>query len=375
MSQPKSSKFLYMLIALAVVVVAAGLAHRHFKFKEATEVAQELSTRRVSVVHPFKSEHPNTMLLPGRLEGHITAAIYSRVNGYLKQWNTDIGTPVKAGDVLAIIDSPETDQQFEQAQADLKATTEAEKLAQVNLARAQELLTREGVSQQEVDQRRVELSAKKAYREIAESNLVRARKFLDYKKILAPFNGLVAERNTDIGVLVSSSGGKPLFVVLDATKLRLYVRIPQYNVNDIHVGDKVSISVPEYPGQEFSAQVVRTSGVVTENSGTSLVEIEVPNSKHVLKAGSYAQVKVNLPGNAASMRLSAATLMFRKEGVFVAKVNADSKVVFQPVQILKDHGPEVEVAGDIHIDDAIVNNPSDTLLEHESVRVLSEPQK
>jgi RND family efflux transporter MFP subunit len=231
------------------------------------------------------------------------------------------------------------------------------------------------VSQQEVDQRRVELSAKKAYREIAESNLVRARKFLDYKKILAPFNGLVAERNTDIGVLVSSSGGKPLFVVLDATKLRLYVRISQYNVNDIHVGDKVSISVPEYPGQEFSAQVVRTSGVVTENSGTSLVEIEVPNSKHFLKAGSYAQVKVNLPGNAASMRLSAATLMFRKEGVFVAKVNADSKVVFQPVQILKDHGPEVEVAGDIHIDDAIVNNPSDTLLEHESVRVLSEPQK
>ena len=156
---------------------------------------------------------------------------------FRSQWNTDIGTRVKAGDVLAVIDSPETDQQFEQAQADLKAAFEAEKLAQVNYARAQELLTREGVSQQEVDQRRVELSAKKAYREIAESNLLRARKFLEYKKIGAPFDGLVAERNTDIGVLVNSSGGKPLFVVIDPSRLRLYVRVPQFNVNDIHVGD------------------------------------------------------------------------------------------------------------------------------------------
>ena len=237
MSKPQSSKFLYLSIALAVAVVAAGLAHRHFKFKEATEVAQELSTRRVAVVHPYQSDRANALMLPGRLEGFTTASIYSRVNGYLKQWNTDIGTRVKAGDVLAVIDSPETDQQFEQAQADLKAAFEAEKLAQVNYARAQELLTREGVSQQEVDQRRVELSAKKAYREIAESNLLRARKFLEYKKIGAPFDGLVAERNTDIGVLVNSSGGKPLFVVIDPSRLRLYVRVPQFNVNDIHVGD------------------------------------------------------------------------------------------------------------------------------------------
>jgi multidrug efflux pump subunit AcrA (membrane-fusion protein) len=192
---------------------------------------------------------------------------------------------------------------------------------------------------------------------------------------LAPFDGLVAERNTDIGVLVNSSGGKPLFVVLDATKLRLYVRIPQFNVNDIHAGDSVGITVPEYPGKEFTAQVVRTSGVVTENTGTSLVEIEVPNSKHGLKAGGFAQVNIKLPGNAASLRLTAATLMFRKNGVFVAKVNADSKVVFQPVQILKDHGSEVEVAGDLLTSDAIVNNPSDTLLENEPVVVLTEPQK
>jgi RND family efflux transporter MFP subunit len=374
-SQPKSSKFLYLLITLAVAVVAAGLIHRHFKFKEATEVSQELATRRVAVVHPFKSDRPDQLLLPGRLEGYITASIYSRVNGYLKQWNHDIGARVKAGDVLAIIDSPETDQQFEQAQADLKAATEAEKLAQVNLARAQELLSREGVSQQEVDQRRVELSAKKAYREIAESNLVRARKFLEYKKILAPFDGLVAERNTDIGVLVNNSGGKPLFVVLDASKLRLYVRIPQFNVNDIRAGDKVGITVPEYPGKEFNAQVVRTSGVVSENTGTSLVEVEVPNTQHGLKAGSFAQVNIKLPGNAASLRLSAATLMFRKNGVFVAKVTADSKVVFVPVQIIKDHGPEVEVAGDLQSSDAIVNNPSDTLLEHEAVVVLAEAKK
>ena len=356
------------LLVLAVVVV--GLIYRVQKYKNAEETSLQNSVRRIAVSHPYRSDKPALLSFPGRLEGFSSAQIYSRVNGYLKSWYKDIGVQVKKGDVLATIDSPEIDQQLEQAKSDLIAAEENEKLAMVTYQRALELVKKDAISVQEVEQRKAELSSRKALKEIAESNLARARKFSAYKNIEAPFDGVVAERIADIGILVNNSAGKPLYTVTNIDKLRLFIQIPQVNVNAVRPGQSVSVTVPEYPGKAFKATVVRSSGVIKEISGASLVEIEIENKNHFLKAGGYAQVTVDLPHNVDALRVPSSSLIIKKDGVYVSLVDSASRIIFKRVNITHDFGSEVEIVGDLSESSNIVLTPPDNLIDGESVVVL-----
>jgi RND family efflux transporter MFP subunit len=354
-----------------MVVVAAGLGYRYYLFQQAKQLAVDTAMRSVSVVHPAHGVAAAKISFPGQLEGFTSASVYARVNGYLKSWSKDIGAVVKAGDVLAQIDSPEVDQQYEQAKSDVLASSSAERLAEVSFQRWQNLLGVEAVSQQEVDQRSAELESKRALKRISESSLERAKTFNGYKNLTAPFSGIVTERNIDVGDLVSNGGGKRLFVVTNIDKLRLYIQLPQIYLNDIRPGLEVTVSVPEYPGKEFKAQVVRSSGAVSNQTGASLVEIAIDNADHKLTAGEYASVSMSLPFDASLLRIPASALIVHKEGTFVAEVDKDSRVKLVPVKVSKDLGQEIEIVGDVAEDSNIIGTPADTLIEGEKVKIYA----
>jgi RND family efflux transporter MFP subunit len=306
---------------------------------------------------------------PGQLEGYISASVYARVNGYLKSWNKDIGAVVKAGDILAEIDSPEVDQQLAQAKSDLVAAAGAQKLAEISFNRWDHLLSVEAVSKQEVDQKSAEMESKEALKQIAQSSLERAKTFAGYKNLTAPFSGIVTERNIDVGDLVTNGGGKRLFVVTNIDKLRLYIQLPQIYLNDIRPGLEASISVPEYPGKEFKAEVVRSSGAVSNQTGASLVEIEIDNRNRKLTAGEYASVSMALPFDKSLLRIPASALIVHKDGTFVAEVDQNSRVKLLSIQVSRDLGQEMEVVGEITPQSNIIETPADTLIEGEKVKM------
>jgi RND family efflux transporter MFP subunit len=370
MSQKSNlGKFLTVFILGIIIILALGFYHRWNTFKAATEKSEGYSLRSVSVGQPVHGNSANSLTFPGRLEGYRSADIYSRVNGYLKKWYKDIGSPVKAGEILGQIESPEIDQQFQQAQSELIAAVSNEQLAEVSFKRWQNLLKDDAVSEQDVDQKRVEYESKKALRKIAESNLERAKVYVAYKNIPSPFTGILTDRTVDIGDLISNGGGKPLFVIKDVEKLRLYINLPQIFLNDIKPGLAVELSVPEYPGRKFKAQVRRSSGSVNNQSGSSLVEIELVNSDHALTAGEYAQVSLKLSFDASLLRVPASALIVRKDGSFVAEVNDQQKVVFKPVVVSRDFGQQIEVIGEITESSRIIIAPPDTLVAGETVKV------
>lgn len=362
-------KFKYPLIGIAVIV-AAGLGYRYYMYQKAKELSLESAIRMVTVIHPSHGTAAAKISFPGQLEGYTSASVYARVNGYLKSWQKDIGAVVKAGDVLAQIDSPEVDQQYEQAKADLVSATGVEQLASISYKRWQNLLSVEAVSQQEVDQKSAELESKGALKKIAQSSLERAKTFMGYKNLTAPFSGIVTERNIDVGDLVSNGGGKRLFVVTNIEKLRLYIQLPQIYLNDIRPGLEATVTVPEYPGQEFKAEVVRSSGAVSNQTGASLVEIEINNKDHKLTAGEYASVSMSLPFDKSLLRIPASALIVKKDGTFVAHVDQDARVKLLPIQVSKDLGQELEVVGEISEQSNIIGTPSDTLIEGEKVKMI-----
>ena len=337
-------------------------------FVIAKRQSEDAALRYVSIVTPSFSGQENSISFPGRLEAYSNAPIYSRVNGYMKKWYKDIGSTVKNGDLLGAIESPEVDQQLQQATADLESAKSNEALAKITLQRWQNLLESEAVSKQEFDQKSADYESKKSLRLIAESNLAKAKTFAQYKNIPAPFDGIVTERNVDIGSLVSSGSGKSIFNVSNIDKLRLFVNVPQIYINDINPGLDAEIQVPEFPGKTFNAKVVRASGAINESSGATLVEIEMDNPKHQLTTGEYARVSLKLPSDRAIPRVPSSALIVRKNGNYLAIVNEHQKTDFLKVDIGRDFGQEVEIIGNINEKTLIINNPSDALVPGESVK-------
>jgi RND family efflux transporter MFP subunit len=357
-------------LLVAILVVGSGI-----RFVQASSLktwTNDVEIPTVSLVKPISSGKGQALVLPGTLQAYYDAQLYSRVPGYVHAWYKDIGARVKKGDVLALIDTPELDQQISQARADLGAAQSAQKLSALTAERWNSLLPLDAVSKQDAEEKNTDLASKAGATKSAQANLDRLLALKGFAQIVAPFDGVVTKRTVDMGALVSAgpaSSGDPLFAVADVHALRVYVSVPQSYSAQIVPGMKVTLTVPEYPGKSFPAKLVSTSNAISAQSSTLLVEFEVDNSAGMLKPGDYAQVSMGLPGGTTHLRLPASTLMFRAEGLRVAVLGAGNRVVMKPISIETDLGTQVVVAAGLSPQDRVVDNPPDSLGNGDQVRV------
>jgi len=365
------------VIAVAVIVVVMGLTTRKMADAKLSEWTENQALPVVAVAVP-DTHGPRTALdLPGRLEAYSQAQIYARVSGYVKEWKADIGTPVKANDLLAEIDAPDLDQQIMQAQAALESAKANASLAQATLQRGQQLVPSGAVSKQDLDQRAADAANKEGLVRSAQANLDRLRVLEKYKRITAPFDGLVTARSTDVGALINAgSGGAPLFVVSDTSRLRVYVNVPQNYVPNVKIGTKAQITVPEYPGRKFAATVEASAQAVDVASGTTRMLLVVDNASGELMTGAYANVSFELPHPEVAINVPASAVIFDRSGLRVATVDSNNRVVLKTVTIARDLGRIVEIGSGITADDRIIESPPDGIAPGDLVRIAgATPEK
>jgi multidrug efflux system membrane fusion protein len=358
-------------VGAAVLIVAAGLITRAMTSQNLKTWTDAQAIPTVSVIAPTSTGGDQSLVLPGHVQAFYDAQIHARVSGYLKHWYQDIGAQVKAGQILADIDTPELDQQLAQAQANLATATANQKLARTTAARWTSLLADDAVSRQEAEEKTSDQDAKTSLVSAAAAEVQRLQALEAFKRITAPFDGVVTGRTTDIGALIAA--GVPndpgLFTVADVHRLRIYVNVPQSYSSDIRRGASVTLTVPEHPGKTFTATLVSTNGAVSAQSGTMLVELQIDNAAGALKPGDYAQVRFGLSPSAGMIRLPASALMFRRQGMAVATVGPTGHVVMRSITIARDFGSSVEVATGLSPSDRVIDNPPDSLADGDLVRV------
>ena len=362
-------------VALAVALVTVG-------FGVITRVEADQSSRTwtnaraVPVVHVISvmgDTDAGALVLPGAIQAFNDAPIHARVSGYLKQWYADIGTQVKAGQVLAEIDTPDLDQQLAQAKADLGTAVANQHLSETTAKRWAGLLAQDAVSHQDADNKNGDLEAKTALVASAQANVHRLEVLESFKHITAPFDGTVTTRSTDIGALISVGGvtDTPLFTVSDEKRLRIYVQVPQSYSADIKPGMTATFTVPEYPRRTFTAQLAATADAVTPTTGAQTIQLQIDNADKALKPGDYAQVHFTLPADHGAIRAPASALMFRDTGMSVAVIGADGRVAIKPVTIGRDLGSTVEIASGLSPSDRIIDNPPDSLRPGDEVQIAA----
>jgi membrane fusion protein (multidrug efflux system) len=360
-----------LVACVAVAIVVNGIMARASSENELKAWTDTQAIPTVAVALPNAKALNATIDLPGRLEAYTRAPIFARVSGYLKSWSADIGARVTSGQVIAEIEAPDLDQQLLQARADLTSQQASAKLSEATLARRRTLIASNFVSMQEIDERTADLSNKNAAVNASQANVERLEALAGYKKIIAPFDGVVTARDTDVGALINAGGGSgpPMFVVSDITKLRVYVNIPQAFVPAIRIGAKGVISVPDYPNRTFDARVEASSQSVDVASGTTRMQLVLDNPKGELLPGGYANVKMSLARDALPLHIPASALIFNQNGLRVATVGVDDKVLFKTVTIARDLGREIELASGVSPDDRIITAPPDGLSDGDQVRV------
>jgi RND family efflux transporter MFP subunit len=363
---------LLIVLSLAVGGIAIRL-HANAALKQRTEVA---AVTTVSLIDPARVDAHEELTLPGDVQAYFDAPIYARVPGYLKKWYVDIGTPVKAGQLLAEIETPELDQQMHQAQADLATAKAKEKLAQITSKRWTDMLASESVSKQETDEKNGDYEAKIATTAAARANVDRLQALQSFKRIVAPFDGVVTARKTDIGDLInagSSSGGE-LFRVADTHKLRVYVQVPQTYSDQVTNGMTAQLHFPEKPDRSYPATVVGTSQAISQASRSLLVQLEADNAQGKLISGSYAEVHFDLPATQAVLQLPVTALLFRRHGMKVATLGEDNRIVLKNIQIGRDLGTQVEVVAGLGSADRVIDSPPDWLAQGDQVHVTDPKQ-
>lgn len=367
---PRLRRVGLVMAAVVVMVAATGILVR---LNHAHSLQKEVEAQHVTVkiLLPQQSTGEQSLVLPGNVRADLDAPIYARVSGYLKAWHTDIGARVKKGQLLAEIETPELDQQMLRAKADVATAESNWEIADVTAKRYQNLLATDSVSRQEADEKAANAKAKNDILNAARASLQGLLAQQSFARIVAPFDGVVTERNTDIGKLIASgsSNGQPLFRVVDNRKLRIYVEAPQSYSHMILPGMTVQVSFPELPGQQFEATVVGTSNAIRESSRTSTVEVLMNNRNGKLFSGSYAEVHFDLHSQSAVFRLPVSALLFRSDGLQVATVGADNRVVMKSIAIANDLGRTVEVASGISGSDMVIDSPSDSIAQGDVVRV------
>ena len=377
-AQPVSRRTLRLIaatgIAVAVIVVVSGVAVRAVGARDLRTWTSEQTVPTVNLVQPRAASSGSTLDLPSRLEAFSRAPIFARVSGYLKSWNVDIGGQVKAGQLLAVIESPELDQQLIQARADLATAQANAALAATTAKRWQALLGTDSVAKQDVDDRTGDYAAKKAVVAAAQANVERLVATKGFERIIAPFDGTVTSRDTDIGALINAGSGgvgQELFTVSDVKQLRVYVQVPQNYAPIVQVGTVATLTVPEYPGQKFTARVIASANAVNAASGTTLVQLLVDNSNGKLMPGGFASLQFKLPVQADAVRIPASALVFDARGLRVATVDANNHVAFKTVTISRDFGDAVEIGSGLTAADRVIDTPPDGLIDGDSVKVAA----
>jgi RND family efflux transporter MFP subunit len=359
-----------------LLVLAVGAASRQGARHDLATISDEAAVPSVTVVRPTAPQAAQ-QYLPGRLQAWSEAPVYARTNGYLRRWYADIGDHVRPGQLLADIDTPEVDQQLIGATAALATAAAERKLAATTTERWDRLVAQNAVSKQDADERRGAFAARQAMENEAAANVSRLKALTGFKRIVAPFEGVVTSRATDVGALIVAGDARttPLFTVADTHLLRLYVSVPQSLAATITPGEEADFQVPDHPGQTYKAKVVRTSGAVDAASGAMLVQLVFDNGAGLLKPGAYATVDLHLskapaasPAAPAGLRIPASALIFRREGAAVAVVDAQGRVTIRPIVISQDFGTELAVASGLSPGDWIVDSPSDAIANGDRVK-------
>ncbi len=361
--------------AVVFALVAAGIVINGLNVRSTDAAQLKANTEKqaltvVSVISPVPATEAGLLSLPGRFEAP-RAPIYARVSGYLKSWKTEIGTPVKAGQLLAEIDTPDLDQQILQAKAEL-ATTQANAVLSENTAkRWKSLEAANFVSSQAVEEKVGDYNAKLAAVNASQANVNRLLSMKNFARIVSPFDGVVTARNTEVGALINtvSEPGRELFVVTNTKRQRLYVSISQNQVSFIRQGSKAKFTLPSQPGKVFTASVVNMSQVINSSSGSMLVQLAAENSKDDFLSGGFASVSFAIDAPADRFTLPPSALIFSKAGIAVAIVNAQNKVELKPIVIARDHGSKVEILSGIQASDKVIENPPDGVAQGDVVQI------
>jgi RND family efflux transporter MFP subunit len=362
-------------LVLIVAIVVYGLASRAAQNSRLHELTEAQAVPNVAVAAPSSSENLTGLDLPGRLEAFIRAPIYARVPGYLKSWKHDIGSKVKAGEVLGEIDTPDLDQQLLQARADLNVAQANSKLSEITAKRWQSLSGTDAVAKQDVDQRTFSWDANIAQVKAAQANVDRLSAEEGFKRLIAPFDGVVTARETDIGQLINvgASGAAELFVVSETQKLRIYVNVPQNYVPSVPAGTKATIQVPEHPGKSYSGTVESSAQSVNPSSGTTLMQIIVDNAAGEMMPGDYASIHLQAAPAANVLSVPSSAVIFDAKGLSIATVGGDDRVTVKPVSIVRDLGTVIEIASGLGAGDRVIQNPPDGIASGELVHVIGSP--
>ena len=362
-----------LAFVIVVAIVISGILPRIHARAALDKETAEMAIPTVSVVHPKRGAPSEEAVLPANVQAYIDAPIYARTNGYLKTWYVDIGAHVKAGQLLAEIETPEVDQQLRQARADLATSDANLNLSKITSDRYAGLLQTDSVSKQDADNAAGDYAAKQATVQSAQANVKRLEELQAFEKIYAPFAGVISARNTDIGALIDSgsSGGSrtELFHIVQPDKLRVYVSVPQAYSQAAKPGLKADLVLPEFPGRLFPGTLVRTAQAIDQSTRTLLVEIRVDNPTGTLFSGAYAEVHLKLPNASSAFILPVNALLFRSEGLRVAAITDGRHAELKPVTLGHDFGSEVEVVAGLSGDESIVVNPPDSIVSGEEVRI------
>jgi len=372
----RTVSLLLIVIAVALVVIW-GISSRGKANAQLSQETHDLAIPTVSVTHPKLGAPQQEIVIPGNMQPFEDAPIFARTNGYLKKWYSDIGANVKTGQLLAEIDSPEVDQQLQQARADLVTAQANFSLAELTATRYKDLQKTDSVAQQDVDNATGNFDARKSAVESAQANVKRLQDMQAFEKVYAPFDGVITARNTDIGQLIDSgsSGGatRELFHIASVNTLRVYVNVPQLNSPLIRPGLRADLVLSEFPGHIFQGTVVRSSGAIDNTSRTLLTEVDVDNSAHLLKPGGYVEVHLKLPSPVNTFTLPVNTTIFKAAGLQVAIVKDGKTISLVPVTPGRDFGTVIEIVAGLKGDEWVVLNPSDSLTDGSTVRVAETP--
>ncbi|MDB5413555.1 MAG: efflux transporter periplasmic adaptor subunit [Rubritepida sp.] len=364
---------LFLLVGLAGLggVLWLTFASRTEAQARLREVTTAAAVPSVNVVQPSEVRS-RPLSLPGRLAARAEAPVYARTSGFVARRLVDIGDMVTAGQLLAVIDAPEVEQQLAAANAALTTVRAQRDLSARSAQRWNELVARNVVSQQATDERRGDLAARNAQITQAEAEVNRLRALTGFTQVVAPFDGTVTSRGTDVGALIAAGAttSVALFTITDSTKLRLYIRVPQAYAAAIRPGVTAQFTVPEHGDQTFTAELTRTADAVDVPSGTMLVQLTVDNEAGLLKPGGYAQVRLELPptGSTTQVRIPASALIFRSDGTSVAVVDDQGKVSVKPIRIGRDHGAMLDVSSGLDRAEWVINSPSDSIRSGDLVR-------
>jgi RND family efflux transporter MFP subunit len=360
------------LIVVAALLVSGILSRVRARTTLKAETAQVALTA-VSVVSPKQAAPAQEIILPGNVQPFITSPVYARTNGYLRKWYVDIGGRVKQGQLLAVIETPEVDQQLQQARSNLLTAQANLELAAITKSRYQGLLKSNAVAQQDVDNAVGTYNANKAIVEADQAAVDQYTALVSFEKVYAPFDGVITARNTDIGDLINSGSGggvkTDLFHIAQPGKLRVYVNVPEEYSRGTKVGMTADLHLAEFPDRKFQGKLVRTADAINVTTRTLLVEIDVDNPAGTLLTGSYAEVHLAVPSQSSTFLLPVNTLLFRSEGLQVGVVK-DGKVVLSAVTPGHDFGSQIEIVSGLKPDDQVVINPPDSLITGQQVQIV-----